>query len=127
MSKQAFSILHKIREVDEVLSRCPGLQSRVREVHPEVCFTAWNGGLAMRHRKSSRAGRAERQLLIDAVWPGERERLLGEVRRLPCRADDLNDALAALWTAWRVRAGAAIVFPDSPATDQFGLRMEMLA
>ena len=45
LSKQAFSILPKIKEVDEVLSRRPELQERVREMHPEVCFAVWNGGM----------------------------------------------------------------------------------
>lgn len=84
ISRQAFSILPKIKEVDEVLSHRPALQGRIREIHPEVCFAVWNGGRAMRHRKSSPTGRAERESLIDAVWPGERERLRGEIRRLGC-------------------------------------------
>src|SRR5262249_11732766 len=35
MSQQAFGILNKIREVNEILIRDLGLQDRVREVHPE--------------------------------------------------------------------------------------------
>jgi predicted RNase H-like nuclease len=127
MSKQAFAILPKIKEVDEVLSQRPELQDRIREIHPEVCFAVWNGGRAMQHRKSRPAGRIERELLIDALWPGERERLRSELRRFRCRADDLNDAFAALWTARRIRDGVALVFPHTPAVDRFGLRMEMLA
>lgn len=38
MSQQAFGILKKIREVNELLTLTPGLQARVREVHPEVSF-----------------------------------------------------------------------------------------
>jgi predicted RNase H-like nuclease len=127
MSKQAFAILPKIKEVDGVLSQRPELQGRVREIHPEVCFAAWNAGRAMQHRKSRPAGRAERESLIDAVWPGERERLRSELRRFRCRADDLNDAFAALWSARRIHEGAALLFPSTPELDRFGLRMEMLA
>jgi len=127
ISKQAFAILPKIKEVDEVLSRRPELQERIREIHPEVCFAKWNGGRAMRYRKSSPAGLLERELLIDAVWSGERERLRGELRRFRCRADDLNDAFAALWTARRIRDGVAAALPSKPAVDRFGLRMQMLA
>src|SRR4029077_5268811 len=52
MSRQAFGILNKIREVNEMLMRDTRLQSRVREVHPEVCFAHWNRGKPMSHRKS---------------------------------------------------------------------------
>jgi predicted RNase H-like nuclease len=127
MSKQAFAILPQIVEVDEVLSRRPELQDRIREVHPEVCFAVWNGGRAMRHKKSRPAGREERELLIDAVWPAGRERLSVELRRSKCQPDDLNDAFAALWTARRIHQGTALVFPPTPAVDRFSLRMEMLA
>jgi predicted RNase H-like nuclease len=127
MSKQAFAILPKIIEVDEILSRRPELQDRIREVHPELCFAVWNGGRAMQHKKSRPAGRAERELLIDAVWPAERERLRVGLRRFRCQPDDLNDAFAALWTARRIHEGAALVFPPTPAVDRVSLRMEMLA
>ena len=41
--------------------------------------------------------------------------------------DDLHDALAALWTARRIRAGTARTFPDEPALDARGLRMAIVA
>lgn len=41
LSRQAFAIIPKIREVDDAMS--PKLQERVREVHPEVCFRALRG------------------------------------------------------------------------------------
>lgn len=127
MSQQAFGILRKIREVDELLSGDPRLQDRVREVHPELCFAMWNKGTPMLHRKSRRPGRFEREALIDSLWLGERERL----RRVLCghryKADDLNDAFAALWTARRIRNHEAAVLPVSPPADIRGLRMEMVA
>ena len=41
VSKQMFNIFPKIREVDALMT--PALQTRVREVHPEVAFAALNG------------------------------------------------------------------------------------
>lgn len=38
LSKQAFGILPKIREIDELLQDRRELRSRVYEVHPELCF-----------------------------------------------------------------------------------------
>ena len=126
MSRQAFGILKKIREVNELLSRDSKLQDRVREVHPEVCFARWNAGTPMAHRKTQRPGRLEREALIDSVWPGERERLRRALRGIRCKPDDLNDAFAALWTARRIRDHEATVVPASPPTDARGLRMEMV-
>jgi predicted RNase H-like nuclease len=126
MSRQAFGILNKIREVNEMLMRDTGLQSRVREVHPEVCFAHWNRGKGMSHRKSRPAGRQEREALIDSVWPRERERLRTLIRGRRYKADDLNDAFAALWTARRIRNHEAVVLPESPSKDAVGLRMEIV-
>jgi predicted RNase H-like nuclease len=126
MSQQAFGILKKIREVNEVMLRNPKLQARIREVHPEVCFAGWNSGKPMSHRKSRRAGRLEREALIDSVWPGERDRLRSLIRGRRYKADDLNDAFAALWTARRILKLKAAVLPVSPREDAVGLRMEIV-
>jgi predicted RNase H-like nuclease len=124
--QQAFGILKKIREVNQILMKDLGLQARIREVHPEVCFAPWNGGKAMSHRKSRPVGRQERETLIDSVWPRERERLRTLIRGRRYNADDLNDAFAALWTARRIRNHEAAVLPKSPPKDSVGLRMEIV-
>lgn len=126
LSKQAFAILPKIREVNEALWQEPTLQQRVREVHPEVCFAVWNNGRAMQHRKAIPAGRAERERLIDAGWPGQRPRILAELAGHDFELDDVNDAFAALWTAKRVAVGSAKTL-GSKVNDAGGLRMEMWA
>ena len=126
LSRQTFGILPKIRDVDRLLSRDPQLQRRIREVHPEVSFARWNGGRPMAHRKTEHAGRIEREALIDATWPGERERLRHAIRGCRCKPDDLNDAFAALWTARRMRDRKAVVLPASPPKDGRGLRMEIV-
>lgn len=127
MSRQAFAILHKIHEVDLLLAHEPGLQQRVREIHPEVCFAVWNGGLAMKHKKSIPQGLAERQLLIDKEWPSQRQKVARHLRVREYQPDDLNDAFAALWTARRIVAGTATVLSPLRATDRNGLRMEIWA
>jgi predicted RNase H-like nuclease len=111
-----------------VRSGPPSLRERVVEVHPEVSFCLWNGGRAMRHSKKRAEGRAERRALIDAVWPGAVERLRARLNGSGRRygIDDLYDALAALWSARRVRAGTARTLPDDPPTDRFGLPMRIV-
>jgi predicted RNase H-like nuclease len=133
MSKQAYAITAKIAQVDVVLRADPTLQRRVREVHPEVCFAVWNGNShgdrPMLHKKGRSEGRAEREALIEANWPGQRQRLSATLRACGhgWHQDDLNDAFAALWTAQRVAAGCARVLPQKPPVDRFGLTMEIVA
>lgn len=127
LAKQTFAILPKIREVDQLLSPNPMLQATVREVHPELCFAVWNAGQPMRSRKSKPEGRAERQRLIEHRWPGLRASLVDQLRGQGYKADDLNDALAALWSAERIHAGTALLLPTEPVSDRYGLRMEMWA
>ena len=125
LSRQAFGILPKIRDVNLLLQPNPSLQQRVREIHPEVCFAFWNWGVPMRHRKSSPAGQREREKLIDAEWPGQRANILDRLQG-HYDIDDLNDAFAALWTARRIANGTARVLGDQ-SIDKYGLRMEMWA
>lgn len=125
MSKQAFAILPKIREVDAVM-RQPGVPCVVRECHPEVSFAQWAGD-PLRHPKKKTPGRAERADLIDASWPGERARLRAGLPRGRFATDDLLDAFAALWTAGRIRAGRALELPATAELDEHGLRMEIVA
>lgn len=125
VSKQAFGILWKIAEVDRVLRRNSALQDRIREMHPEVSFTIWNGGSALRYQKRCVEGRAEREHLIKDEFPTIR-RLYSGLRGQSFAVDDLNDAIAALWTARRIAANQARVLPNAPPVDAFGLRMEIV-
>lgn len=125
LQKQAFAILPKILDVNMLLQANPILQQRVHEIHPEVCFAIWNMGVPMRHRKATQEGQTERERLIDAVWPGQRQAILDRLQGR-YEIDDLNDAFAALWTARRIAAGTAKVLGDK-SIDKYGLRMEMWA
>lgn len=124
LSIQAFGIMPKIREVDAVIY--PHLQDRVKEIHPELCFAAINGGVPMASKKSRVAGRMER-------W----ETLRPYFRRLPaeppkpsdfvdrCQPDDYIDALVAAWTAVCILRRKACRIPKNPEVDDPDLRMEM--
>jgi predicted RNase H-like nuclease len=127
LSKQAFNLLPKIREVDQYLLEHAQDRARIHEVHPEVSFTTWNNGRPLMYRKTHVRGRRERERLIDMTWNGERERLWALLRGNGCRRDDLNDALAALWTARRIACGTARRMPPIEEVDGCGLRMEIAA
>lgn len=128
LSRQAWAITPKIREIDELLRRDPSLRAKTREVHPELCFYHLAGGKPCQFGKKNRDGRAERRRLLKPRFGGWLTRALaGRLSLAPCAEDDVLDAFAALWTAQRIATGQSITLPSAPPADSFGLRMEILA
>ena len=125
LSKQAHAIMWRIREVDAILRSEPGLRSRVREIHPEVCYYAW-AGHPMEHGKGTGEGRVERLELVEEHFPGAFDAIRREIQHRQAADDDILDAFAALWTAERIVRGMATTVPAVPSEDRFGLRMEMV-
>jgi len=127
MSRQAWGIAAKVREVDDFLRSTPELWERVRESHPEVSFALMAGGDACRGMKKSPAGRLERRELLERNGLLVPARRPADSRGIRCTEDDLLDALAVLWTAGRVVHGRAVGFPQDAPRDACGLRMEIVA
>ena len=127
MTIQAWAIIPKIREVDELLRADTTIRSNVREVHPEICFYFMAGRRPMQFRKKKKAGRDERRSLLVGEFGDVVDRALSELRSIGCSADDLLDAFAALWTARRIAKGEAVTIPSFPNSDRYGLTMEMVA
>jgi len=121
MSHQAFGILPKIREVDQLMT--PEVQETVREIHPELCFYGLTGH-PMHHNKKSTEGKAERLGALQGQFSGI-GRALGVFPRSQVASDDVLDAYAAAWTALRIAESAAKRIPLRPPIDAKGLRMEM--
>ncbi len=125
ITKQAWAIFPKIREVDDLLSEDPGVGSTLYEVHPEVCFRAWCGS-PMNASKKKKTGRHERQNLIsahfgiDAYGHVRNEYLVKDVAH-----DDILDAFAALWTAERIVRNQHRYLPKQEETDSTGLPMRI--
>jgi predicted RNase H-like nuclease len=122
----AWGIFRKVRDLDAVLVANVARQHQIREIHPELSFWAWNGSRPMAYKKKSKQGELERRRLIDAHYGNQ---VVGQIR-IKYRVgqvghDDIQDALAALWTAERIVVGTAIVIPDPPPLDSAGLRMEI--
>jgi predicted RNase H-like nuclease len=124
LNKQSFNIAPKIREVDTAMKA--GMQERVREAHPELCFWSLNGGRPMRLNKKTTAGRGARWRVLRAVMPDLRPNpSLPPEMRGRCSADDYVDAIVCAWTAACVIRGKARTIPAEPETDERGLRMEI--
>jgi predicted RNase H-like nuclease len=126
MSKEAFNILPKIRELDAVLT--PRDQERVFEAHPELAFAAL-AGAPVRHNKKTPEGRRARARLLRRIFGKAfldpvRIRLEHGVARVAL--DDFADAYVLAHVADRIRRGAGTRLPAAqPAVDGRGLRMEI--
>jgi predicted RNase H-like nuclease len=105
VSAQAYALGQKILEVDPIAAS----DDRVIEIHPEVCFRAMKGE-PLDYSKHSWNGQAERRRLIAGAGIGLPDHL-SEAGQVP--PDDILDAAAAAWTAWRLAQGTAKVLPES--------------
>src|SRR3954447_5803825 len=126
ISKQAFAIYPKIREVDDALRFDADLQSRVFEVHPELTFSTWAGGPIVAPKRTPE-GHAIRRALIDAHFGADAfEFARKQIDRKLAANDDIADAFAALWTAQRIIRGECRSLPAAPPLDGHGLPMRMV-
>lgn len=111
LSKQAFNLLPKIRELDALAS-----DRRLREAHPELVFARFNNGHPVATSKKTPAGQAERCQLLESVLPGSAEALElanRHLRRKQAAPDDCLDALALCAAA--IRPEQLIRLPEDPA------------
>jgi predicted RNase H-like nuclease len=113
LSKQAYYLLPKIREVDALIT--PRRQRTIVEAHPELCFARLVGH-PCRAPKRTAEGRAERQMVVSLT-----------IDRPPTGAawDDVLDACALVETARRVLSGNVERLGDG-TRDAEGLRCEIV-
>jgi predicted RNase H-like nuclease len=126
LSRQAFNLRSKIREIDDLLCDEASAIGRLRESHPEVCFSAL-AGRPMAHNKRRQPGRAERLEVLDGFLPGAEE-LMERIRagRLSeVKADDAIDALVLAVTALGHPSDVRTL-PAEPPRDALGLPMEIV-
>lgn len=129
LSRQTWAITPKIREVDEIMTARPGLQERVRESHPEVCFKVLNGLHSLVWSKNTYFGVRERLRLL-SPWLGDLEAymlsLSASFWRAGISADDLVDAAVLALHARLASETGLVSIPPEPEVDEMGLRMEIV-
>ncbi len=108
LSRQSYALRRKILEVNELAVAEP----RVYEVHPEVSFRAMAGdSMEVLAAKKTWNGHVQRRRLLLAAGITIPEAL----PHVPtAAADDVLDAAAAAWSAWRIATGTARTLPDPP-------------
>ena len=127
LSRQAWAIVPKCREVDRLLRDDAKARRIVREVHPELCFWALAGRRPMQNSKKEEQGIRERLEVLKQVHPSAARETAAMLERRPgsVAQDDIVDAMVAAVTA--AADDAAIrTLPPRPPTDALGLPMEMI-
>ncbi|WP_293860377.1 DUF429 domain-containing protein [uncultured Alsobacter sp.] len=130
VSKQAFFLFPKIREIDGLLLARADLRGRVFESHPEGVFMTLNDGMALSEPKKVKGkcwpdGMALRRRLLAKA--GVDAALLAMPTPRGAGEDDLLDAVACSVTAGRILRGEARSFPERPGIDAFGLPVAIWA
>ena len=129
VSKQAFFLFPKIREIDDLLRASPDLAARVFEVHPELAFWRLNGEQPAALPKKLKSSPHEpglqlrREILVRYGYP---EAFLARPPK-GAGADDLIDAAVNALMARRILTGEATPFPDPPLRDAHGLPLAIWA
>lgn len=124
LSRQAWGILPKIKEIDAAIG--PRDQARLGEGHPEVAFLRL-GGAPCRHSKRTREGLRERHEILTRRQIVNAQALLEDLKknhRGAIACDDVFDACALALTAEARLAGEALRFSNE-ARDARGLVMEI--
>ncbi len=108
ISRQAFGLCEKIRQVDRWLPSAP---CPVIEIHPETSFAELAGAPLDERKKTWAGAERRRRLLAD-----EGIELAGSLGKAGTEAgvDDVLDAAVAAWTARRYLTGDAESFPAQP-------------
>lgn len=128
ISKQAWNIVPKIRDVDRFLVENKNLREKVREVGPEICFQTFEG-FPMKYPKKKVEGFLERKEALGNVCTFTDEVVesaLSNYRRKDLAKDDILDALAAALTAKMGSIYGFTYVPDEPETDSKGLKIQMV-
>jgi len=124
ISRQAFGILPKLREMDSFIT--PRRQETIKEVHPELSFRVLNNGRAVKEKKSGFAGIKARLEVLAVQGLDVYEKVRPQWPKKKVGDSDIVDAAAALLSAERVHSGRALRLPgDKPPRDKRGLLMEI--
>lgn len=131
LSRQTINIMPKMREVDRWMRRLSvPVRQKIRESHPEVIFTAMNGGSPLIHNKKQPEGQEERLAILERYHPAIRpvlQKAQADILRKVALTDDLIDALVLGIAAKvaREQPQKSSSLPEIPPLDGEGLPMEI--
>ncbi|WP_178130718.1 DUF429 domain-containing protein [Reyranella sp. CPCC 100927] len=129
LTRQAFHLFPKMRELDALLRSRPALVERVFEAHPELAFMRMNDSQpALAPKRTAEGQRLRQQLLARhgfgaaaKAWTAYRQET--GLRATAAGIDDALDAAAVCRTALLIQGGDATRLPGTIGRDRFGLPM----
>ena len=128
LSRQAFAINPKIREVNDYLISNRDSEYLVREIHPEVCFWSLNDLKPMKYSKKRITGFEERLRVLEKHLPNAHDhvdRALNKYLRREVARDDILDALVGMVVA-STPEDKLKTMPPAPPKDSRGLPMKIV-
>lgn len=120
LSKQAFSVLSGVREMDRIIT--PERQSWIKEAHPELSFYMMDGLRPVDEKRRTAPGRDARIGLLSRFFH-QVEDGLRKFHTKDASPEDVLDAYAVAWTAMRVFRGEAGCVPETAPCDHRGIEM----
>lgn len=120
LSKQAWNLFSKMREVDALLRAQPTVP--IFESHPELCFGRL-AGTPLRAAKKTKEGQAARLALLAKAGFGDLPEWLDLFPRKYVAPDDVIDAAVVCLTALRRAKGTAERLPEQAPKDRYGIEM----
>lgn len=125
VSKQAWNISQKIRELDQFVRNTPSYYGVLFESHPEVAFWGLNQQQPMIHYKKTQRGKVERISLLSLYFPKTTEiinQIQAQIGPKDAILDDIFDALVLAISALQSQ-GQLLSLPAQPPIDQHGIPM----
>ena len=128
ISKQAWFLMPKIRELDTFLRGRTYATPPIRECHPEIAFASAQDGVPMRHPKKHPLGFLDRMRLLETLVQGAEDVVRDAVERFDAKSLVVDDVLDAMVLAYLSSLGprGLATLPASPSLDDAGIPMELV-
>lgn len=129
LSRQAWNLVPKIRELDRLRRADTELAGRLHESHPELCFQALNRGRPLSHNKKGKPGQAERIRILSRYQKNSRhiiDTVATQTLRKHVAMDDIADAMVLAISARLVASGGLVRLGQDDALDRHGIAMEIV-
>lgn len=126
LGRQTIAIIPKMREVDTFLANHRSYISRIKESHPEVCFSRLYGKTVMTNKTKLDGMEQRIEILKDYIDNLSIEEIRERAKKLRCSASDILDAACLAVTANMALEDKIQIIPEMPMNDHRGIPMRMV-
>ncbi len=124
LSKQTWNLIPKIREIDKVIKKYPGIIGIVKESHPELCFKSFSGRI--KYSKKNVLGKEERLEILTNIDPDSKnifDYSIKNFKRQDVLYDDILDSIILSITA-KFGYGKLSRIPETPQYNELCQKAE---